>query len=226
MELLPYADRRVLIVDDDRDFLDSCILFLEGAGLKNIGQARNGASAVRLAREIPPDLVLLDINMPGMSGWDVIENFRRFAISTKIIMSSADNHAEAIVKAIKLGATDYIVKETFSSEVEVKIIEAFDFGANLGEDPKFAVLKNALYRLRDKLLKVDGVDRKKRLEKDEAVTLIDGTIFQITSSSPNLKVLRSDNLKLKRIFKSLSMDPSTEALWQGTTELLNLIVEQ
>ena len=99
---------KVLIADDDRDLLDLIAFTLSQAGLLPI-KAADGAAALALFESEGPDLIVLDINMPGSSGFKVCETIRTRS-GVPIMMLTARNEEEDLVRALELGADDYLTK--------------------------------------------------------------------------------------------------------------------
>jgi two-component system, chemotaxis family, chemotaxis protein CheY len=100
----------ILVVDDLR-FMRTIIRdILESAGIEVIGEAENGVECLDLYEEKQPDIVLLDITMPVMDGIETLRELKRKYSDSTIIMCSALGQQEYIIKAIQLGAKDFIVK--------------------------------------------------------------------------------------------------------------------
>jgi len=102
---------RILIVDDDRQYIAQLAELLEDEGLE-VGFATNGSDALKMVQAVLYDIIILDINMPRMSGLDVLKELKE-SKSTKmvpVLMSTGESDKETVVTAIKLGADDYIVK--------------------------------------------------------------------------------------------------------------------
>lgn len=100
-----------VLVVDDLSFVKLVLKdILEKAGFKVVGQAGDGEEAVKLYRETQPDVVLLDITMPRMDGITALRHMRRISTKAKIIMCSALGQQRLIIQAIRLGASDFIVK--------------------------------------------------------------------------------------------------------------------
>jgi len=99
----------VLIVDDERNLVRSLELALKGAGIETRG-AYDGASGLRLAGEIRPDAVLLDLRLPDASGLEVLETLRKSFPGCPVIMISAHGDTRAAVQCVKAGASDYLTK--------------------------------------------------------------------------------------------------------------------
>jgi two-component system NarL family response regulator len=109
---------RVLICDDHAVFRRGLMLVLElDERVEVVGEAADGPSALTLAQELAPDVVLMDVRMPGMSG---IETTRRMAAllpSTRIIVLTVSDEEDDLYEAIKAGASGYLLKEISMEEV-------------------------------------------------------------------------------------------------------------
>jgi len=101
--------KKIMVVDDEDSIRQSLSDVLKDEGFKVIS-ARDGHEALKLLDSIPPDLVLLDIWMPGMDGTEVLKRIKTARPGLQVIMISGHGNIEAAVKAIKLGAYDYIEK--------------------------------------------------------------------------------------------------------------------
>jgi DNA-binding response OmpR family regulator len=99
---------KVLVADDDRDLLE-LIGFALGQSGYMVLKAHNGTSALALFEAEEPDLVVLDINMPGASGFQVCEAIRARS-SVPIMMLTVRSEEEDLVRALELGADDYLTK--------------------------------------------------------------------------------------------------------------------
>lgn len=99
---------KVLIVDDDRDLRELIAFALTQAGFLVV-KAADGPSAVRMFDTEAPDVVVLDINMPGASGFQVCEAIRARS-SVPVMMLTVRSEEEDLVKALELGADDYLTK--------------------------------------------------------------------------------------------------------------------
>ncbi len=99
---------KVLIADDDQDLLDLIAFTLSQAGFLPI-KARDGTMALNLFASEAPDLLVLDINMPGASGFKVCEVIRTQS-AVPIMMLTARNEEEDLVRSLELGADDYLTK--------------------------------------------------------------------------------------------------------------------
>ena len=104
------ADRKtILVVDDDRELNDSLRITLERQGY-HVLQARNGQQGKELIYQKRPDLVILDMMMPGMGGYPVLEHFKEKKEAPPIIMITANEGSRHKAYAEYLGVIDYIRK--------------------------------------------------------------------------------------------------------------------
>jgi two-component system KDP operon response regulator KdpE len=110
---------RVLVVDDDDDIVTLLKLTLERAGAQVI-PATSGPQALRLAFEHRPDVILLDIDMPGMDGLTVCQRMRDLSDVT-IIMITALAGTDFVTSAFAVGADDYVMKPFDTSELLARI---------------------------------------------------------------------------------------------------------
>ena len=79
--------------------------------LQVIGEASNGEQGVELAKQLDPDLILLDLNMPGMNGLDTLDKMRQTSLSGRVVVFSVSNHEDDVVTALKRGADGYLLKD-------------------------------------------------------------------------------------------------------------------
>jgi len=104
---------KVLIVDDHLVVREGLKLIIETSdSFQVIGEAENGEVALCLIEEKKPDVILMDLNMPKMSGLDTIESLNRKQDNTPIIILTTYNEDELMVKGIELGAKGYLLKDT------------------------------------------------------------------------------------------------------------------
>ncbi len=99
----------MLIVEDDEDFRDSCVRWLERKGHK-VAAAASGAEAVSLCQRQQFDVGVFDMNMPGMSGIELLQRLRESEVELEVIILTGEGTIETAVQAMKLGACDFLTK--------------------------------------------------------------------------------------------------------------------
>lgn len=120
LDKAPEAPRKkLLVVDDEPDTVVLLKHILRHDGY-DVAGAYNGLEAVAKMKEIQPSLVLLDMMMPQMDGWETIDKIREIA-ETPIIILSANSQVDSIIHALQVGADDYITKPFNQAEVLARI---------------------------------------------------------------------------------------------------------
>jgi DNA-binding NtrC family response regulator len=99
----------VLIVDDDGALLDLLSCIISGAGYKTV-VAADGGAALREVGATPPDVVLLDLRLSGMSGLAILEQIKKISAGSNVIMLTGHGEIKDAVEAMKLGAFDFLTK--------------------------------------------------------------------------------------------------------------------
>ena len=113
------AQERILVVDDDTNICELLRLYLEKDGY-DVMIANNGGDAVKMFRDLSPDLMLLDIMLPVLDGWQVCREVRKFS-DKPIIMLTAKGETFDKVLGFELGADDYVVKPFDAKEVMARV---------------------------------------------------------------------------------------------------------
>ena len=113
----PEAPPRVLLVDDHDLFRTGLRTLLEAEGVDVVGEARNGAEAVAEIRTLAPDVVVMDLNMPGISGVEATAKIAMSAPLTRVLVLSASDQDADVMDAIMAGACGYLLKEASIDEL-------------------------------------------------------------------------------------------------------------
>lgn len=100
----------ILIVDDSRTSRKMLRNLLEENGHVVVGEAKDGQEGVDLAKELNPDVITLDITMPVLDGIGALELIKQDNPNAKVIMVTAAGQKDKIVKAVKLGANEFVSK--------------------------------------------------------------------------------------------------------------------
>lgn len=111
-ELAP-EDQYTIILIDDHPMLRSGVkqLISLEPQLKVIGEASSGQQGIELAEKLDPDLILLDLNMPGMNGLETLDQLRTRTLSGRVVVFSVSNHEDDVISALKRGADGYLLKD-------------------------------------------------------------------------------------------------------------------
>jgi DNA-binding response OmpR family regulator len=119
--------RRVLVVDDDREIVEMTRLILESGGYEVL-PASSGEEALRNASHEKPDLILLDINMPGMDGWETLKILKvdEATQAIPVAMFSIKLELRDKLQGLKQGAFDYITKPFSYDEILDRVRKIFE----------------------------------------------------------------------------------------------------
>jgi DNA-binding NarL/FixJ family response regulator len=121
---------RVLLVDDHDLFRTGLRTLLEEQGVQVVGEAGNGAEAVRAVRELAPDVVVMDLNMPGVSGADATRQIATVAPLTRVLVLTISDQDADVLDAILSGACGYLLKDATIDEL-LRGIQAAAVGESL-----------------------------------------------------------------------------------------------
>ena len=115
---------RVLIADDHRLFAETLEALLATEDrVEVVGSARDGKDAVRLARKLRPDVILMDISMPIMDGFEATRRIRRDREDACVLMLTGSNSRTDVDLARKAGAAGYVTKDRIAAELIDAIVE-------------------------------------------------------------------------------------------------------
>ena len=121
---------RVLLVDDHDLFRTGLRSLLEEQGVEIVGEAGSGQDAVRLVRETAPEVVVMDLNMPGMTGVEATRHISRDAPLTRVVVLTISDQEQDVMDAILAGACGYLLKDASIQEL-MQGLEAAAVGESL-----------------------------------------------------------------------------------------------
>ncbi len=113
-------EARLLVVDDEPNIVELLAASLRFAGFE-VHAATNGTAALRRAAEVQPDLVVLDVMMPGLDGFEVVRRMRQDGLHAPVLFLTARDAVEDRITGLTLGADDYVTKPFSLGEVVARI---------------------------------------------------------------------------------------------------------
>ncbi|MEI6134648.1 MAG: response regulator [Desulfomonile sp.] len=116
---------KVIVIDDEVDFVDTMVKRLKDKGLESYG-AMNGPEGLELVESKDPDVVVLDVKMPKMSGIEVLREIKKKKPLTEVIMLTGHGSVEAGIQGLQLGAYNYVMKPVPFNELLNLIVQAYD----------------------------------------------------------------------------------------------------
>jgi DNA-binding NarL/FixJ family response regulator len=108
----PAESLRVLLVDDHDLFRTGLRNLLEEQTVQVVGEAADGVQAIRMVRELAPDVVVMDLNMPGMTGVEATRQVTTLAPLTRVVVLTISDQDEDVMNAILAGACGYLMKDS------------------------------------------------------------------------------------------------------------------
>ncbi len=185
------VDPRILIVDDHPLTRDALAALLQQNGFTVVGEAADGETAVQRAAELEPDLILLDLSMPGMNGLESLPRLRAAAPAAEVVVLTASGTEENLLAAIRAGAAGYLLK----SEPPERIVE-FLRGAARGE----AALSGSIARRLLETVRETG---------GRETGVPDSIAAELTAREVEILLLLDDRLETDEIAKRLFISEHT-----------------
>jgi Response regulator containing a CheY-like receiver domain and an HTH DNA-binding domain len=205
-----------ILLIDDHPMLRSGVkqLITMTPELSVIAEAGNGEEGLALAEQFDPDLILLDLNMEGMSGLDTLQRLRQKAFSGRIVVFTVSNHEEDVITAIKHGADGYLLKDMEPEDLLKSLCQAATGEMILSKEltPILASgLRDKTHHAHDEYALSDLTAR----ERDILQLLAEG--LPNKSIARRLGIAESTvKVHIKSVFKKLKLRSRVEAaLWMA-----------
>ena len=113
-------DKTILVVDDETDLLEALQSIFSRAGYQHILTATSGAAALKIWEEKQPDIIILDVMMPGMDGFEVLKEIRKTS-KVPVLMLTARGEADDKFAGFENGADDYLLKPFLPKELLFRV---------------------------------------------------------------------------------------------------------
>jgi len=196
MDMNIIKDKKILLVDDELDILNLLETVLKKEGFNNIYKATSGLEAVKICEKIVPDLIVLDVMLPDIDGFEVCRRLREFSLVPIIFLSAKDDDIDKLL-GLGIGGDDYITKPFSPKEVAFRIKAHF----RRSEYFNLKSQSDAKRKIRFGDVEIDE-DRGEVKKKNELVplTLKEYSLLLYLARNPN-KIL-SKNQILERVWGS------------------------
>jgi DNA-binding NarL/FixJ family response regulator len=198
---------RIILYDDVNQLRETMALLLNRTdGFQVIGQFDNCETAATDVAELSPDVVLMDIDMPGKSGIDGVAAIRKANLDVKIIMLTVFDDNKNVFDAIRFGANGYLLKKSSPQAIIDAIIDVYHGGAPMNASIATQVLK--MFAGMSSAGK--NYDLSQR-EKEVLQSLVDGNSYKMVAASLKIAI---DTVRthIRSIYEKLQVNSKSEAV--------------
>ena len=184
--------KTILIIDDHPLFREGLKAIIgRDDRFEVIGEAGNGSEGLQMARELKPDLVMVDMSLPDQSGIQLTRELKNASLETRIMIITMHSKVNYIAKAFQAGATGYVVKESASE----RLLQGMDVVLK-GE---YFMDSSVSHKVVEKLMQLPGKE----------IKITDAKYETLTSREQEIMVLLAEGLSSKKIAEKLFISPKT-----------------
>ena len=197
----------VMIADDHSLVREGIKQLLEFDGsIEVISEASDGKECLEKLREEIPDVLLLDINMPGKNGLDVLSEIKEKRYNVRVLILTVHNEVEYLLKAVDMGVDGYILKDSKSAELK-KAIQAVLSGENYIQASLIPALNN---RLANRDIDKDKIESLTGRELEVLIKVANGMLNKEIATNLNISERTVKN-HVSNIFKKIDVSDRTQA---------------
>jgi len=209
----------VLIVDDHPMLRKGVMQLLAmEPQLNPVGEASSGAEAIPLAQTLHPDLILLDLNMPGQDGIETIRQLRKAEVDSRIIVFTVSNDHADVFRALRTGADGYLLKDMEPEELVSNILDAVS-GKQTFSPELMEVISKAL-RDREDISSGPELNELTDREKQVLRLIADGLSNKMIARELNIAE-GTVKVHVKRLLSKLGMRSRVEAaVWVVENQII------
>jgi two-component system, NarL family, response regulator LiaR len=200
---------RILVADDHSLFRDGLVSLLEAAGMDVVGQVGDGETAIEAALRLRPDVVLMDLNMPGIGGLEALRRLRAEWPAVQVVMLTVSEEQADLVAAVQAGARGYLLKHLKADEF-LDMLHGLERGEAAMSRLTTARLLSGVSQLSHSGAGANLTEREEELLRLLAEGLSNKSIAQKLSLSEN-----TVKYHLKNILQKLGVHNRTEAATQA-----------
>lgn len=148
------GNRKRIVIAEDHTILREGLkaLLSQDSGLEIVGEAQDGLEAIRVISELKPDLALMDLSMPKMSGIDAIREIRRECPDIRILVLTVHKNEEYVIASLKAGANGYLLKESTHRELLQAVTHVLEGKPYLSPGISDTIISGYLAGRRDEVL--------------------------------------------------------------------------
>ena len=199
---------QVVIIEDISDIREGLQMLIDGS--EGFSCAKTFASAEAAIVELPglnPDVVLMDIHLPGISGIEAVKRLKSQCPSTQFIMSTIYEDGENIFESLKAGASGYLLKKTAPSKILDAISEVYNGGSPMSSQ----IARKVIASFQERTDSIDRVDILTPKEKEILKALSKGLRYKEIADEMKISI-ETVRSHARKIYEKLQVQSRTEAL--------------
>ena len=198
---------KVMIADDHELIREGLKQLLELDGdIVVVSEAGNGEECLEKLKKIKPDVLLLDINMPGQNGIDVLQKIRNRNVNTRVLILTVHNEIEYLLKAVDIGVNGYLMKDSSSEELKKAIYSVMNNENYI--QPSLIPFLNARLVARD--IDKEKIDALTRRELEVLIKIANGMSNKEIANHLHISERTVKN-HISNIFKKIDVSDRTQA---------------
>jgi DNA-binding NarL/FixJ family response regulator len=198
----------VVIVEDIKEIREGLeILIGASDGFLCIKTFANGEDAVKELPAICPDVVLMDINLPGINGIEAVRKLKTQCIKTQFIMSTVYEDDESIFESLKAGASGYLLKKTAPSKILDSIMEVYGGGSPMSSQ----IARKVIASFQQKKDSIDETELLTQREKEILKALSRGLRYKEIADELSIGI-ETVRTHARNIYEKLQVQSRTEAI--------------
>ncbi|MBA4848777.1 response regulator transcription factor [Emticicia sp. BO119] len=200
---------RILLFEDNKNLRESLSLYLAGTdGLWLSGAYANATDAVKLVRKYQPDVVLMDIQMPGISGIEAMRAIKKVNSEVKVLIQTVFENDDKVFAAICAGANGYIIKTPKPENYVQAITDVYNGGSHLS--PSIAAKVLAMFQSQFVMKEQTYVSLTPR-EKEVLQCMVKGMSYKMIADACNIS-FSTVHSHIKNIYEKLHVNSAPEAV--------------
>ena len=214
---------RVMVVDDHPIVRDGLRDALEASGRFDVvGQAADGEEAVRTVEELGPDVIVMDVMMPGKDGIDACREIMELLPDTRVLMLTASSEEDAVIEAVAAGATGYLQKYSRTEELVEAVVDVAEGRLRIPEEAVREVF--AMLRCLREAASRQASDKLTAVEREILTLFASGTPYTEIAEARGISTVTVRNT-LYRLQDKLGIESKQElVIWAVRNGLLDDVV--
>jgi len=199
---------KTIIYEDNNTLREALSFLIEGTeGFELVGAFDNCIEVLEQVKKNEPDVILMDIDMPGMSGIEAVRSIKKRFSYVDVLMLTVFDDDERVFESIKAGATGYLLKKTSPARILEAIREVFEGGAPMSP----SIARRVMQNLHERPSTVAEISQLSNRELEVLRHLVEGKSYKMVADSCGITI-ETVRTHIKRIYEKLQVHSVTEAV--------------